>query len=174
MEYVMQSLMFIVLAGVALLSALMVVTQKNPMSSVLFLVLTFFCFAGFYVMLGAQLLAAIQIIVYAGAILVLFLFVVMMLNLREPEAEEGRSPVWKALGFVLGFGMILVFLAYLSGSPGPGIPPGSSSPASYAMGGTHELGKTLFTDFVLPFEIAGVLLLAAVLGAVSLAKKDRA
>ncbi|MDP8206965.1 MAG: NADH-quinone oxidoreductase subunit J [Candidatus Electryonea clarkiae] len=171
----MQGVMFIVLALVTLFSALMVITRKDPVSSILYLVLTFFCFAGFYVLLGAQFLAAVQIIVYAGAIAVLFLFVVMMLNLREPEAEEGKEliPIWKPLGYAVGIGVGIVFLSYLASSPGPAIPPLNGGDEIYAMGRADFLGKALFTDFILPFEIAGVLLLAAVLGAVALAKKKR-
>lgn len=169
----MQSFMFILLSMVTLFSALMVITRRNPVSSILYLVLAFFCFAGFYVMLGAQFLAAVQVIVYAGAIMVLFLFVVMMLNLREPETIEGGSPGWRALGFIVGIGLCIVLLAYLAGSPGPPIPPLSDDPQVYALGQADRLGDALFSKFVLPFEIAGVLLLVAVLGAVALAKKKR-
>ncbi|MBZ0264474.1 NADH-quinone oxidoreductase subunit J [bacterium] len=170
----MQSFMFILLTIVTLFSALMVVTRKNPVASILYLVLVFFCFAGFYVMLGAQFLAAIQIIVYAGAIMVLFLFVVMLLNLRDMDNVEGKPNAWQNLGIFAGIGMGLVILAYLSGSPGMSIAPVGNNPEVYAMGSAKYLGKALFMDFVLPFEIAGVLLLAAVVGAVALAKKKRA
>ncbi len=170
----MQSIMFILLSVVTLFSAMMVITRKDPVSSVLYLVLTFFCFAGFYIMLGAQFLAAVQIIVYAGAIMVLFLFVVMMLNLRDVDNLEGKTSLWQKLGYVLGIGLGLVLLAYLTGSPGPALPQLTGSVREFAMGRADWLGKTLFTEFVLPFEIAGVLLLAAVLGAVALAKKNRA
>ncbi len=169
----MQSIVFILLALVTFFSALMVITRKNPVTSILYLILTFFCFAGFYVLLGAQFLAAVQIIVYAGAVMVLFLFVVMMLNLRTPEENEGKSVVWKSLGFIVGIGLGLVLLSYLASEPGPAFPPLSNSPEEFAMGRADFLGKSLFTEFVLPFEVAGVLLLAAVLGAVALAKKKR-
>ncbi len=169
----MQTIVFSILALVSFFSAIMVVTRKNPVYSILFLVLTFFCFAGFYVMLGASFLAAIQIIVYAGAIMVLFLFVIMMLNLREPEALEGGANAWQGLGAVVGVGFGLVLMAFLAKSPGVGIPSYVPGEEAYAMGGARALGKLLFTEYVFPFEVAGVLLLAAVIGAVALAKKKR-
>ena len=132
----MQGVMFIILSLVTIFSALMVITRKNPVSSILYLILAFFCFAGFYVLLGAQFLAAVQIIVYAGAIMVLFLFVVMMLNLREPETAEGKDliPVWKPLGYAVGIGIGIVFLSYLAGSKGHALPPMSDSVQNYAQG----------------------------------------
>jgi len=111
--------------------------------------------------------------VYAGAIMVLFLFVVMMLNLREPEEIEEKSVVWKSFGVVVGAGLGIVLLAFFATSPGPAVPPIGDDPGMYAIGQADYLGKALFTDYVLPFEIAGVLLLATVLGAVALAKKKR-
>ncbi len=170
----MQTFMFIILTVITLFSALMVVTRKNPIASILYLVLVFFCFSGYYIMLGAQFLAAVQIIVYAGAIMVLFLFVVMMLNLRDPEAVEGKPLPWQTMGLFIGIGVGIVLLSYLAGSPGPGIPSLEPTKETYALGSAKFMGKSLFTDYVLPFEIAGVLLLAAVIGAVALAKKDRA
>ena len=169
----MQTIIFALLALVSLFSAIMVVTRKNPVYSILYLVLTFFCFAGFYVLLGATFLAAIQILVYAGAIMVLFLFVIMMLNLREPEELEGRPGVWQHLGVVVAIGFGLLILAFLGRSPGAGVPPFQPGEEAFAMGGAKALGKLLFTEFVFPFEVAGVLLLAAVIGAVALAKKKR-
>lgn len=169
----MQTIIFALLALVSLFSAIMVVTRKNPVFSILYLVLTFFCFAGFYVMLGATFLAAIQILVYGGAIMVLFLFVVMMLNLREPEELEGKNTLWQTMGAVVAIGFGLLVLAFLGRSPGAGIPNFQPGDEAYMMGGAKALGKLLFTEFVFPFEIAGVLLLAAVIGAVALAKRKR-
>ncbi len=168
----MQTIMFAMLAVVALFGAIMVITRRNPVFSILWLVLTFFSFAGLYVLLGAFFLAAVQIVVYAGAIMVLFLFVVMMLNLREPEKLEERKPVWIALGAIVGIGVGLVLLAYLVRS-GVGVTIFQPSPQAYVIGSARWLGKELFTDYVFAVEIAGVLLLAAVIGAVALAKKTR-
>jgi NADH-quinone oxidoreductase subunit J len=169
----MQTFTFALLALVSLFSAIMVITRKNPIYSILYLVLAFFCYAGFYVLLGASFLAAIQILVYAGAIMVLFLFVIMMLNLRDPEKLEGKRTIWQTLGAIVGAGFGLVLLAYLSSNPGIGVPSVPMTQEAYAMGSTSFVGKALFTDYVLAFEIAGVLLLAAVIGAVALAKKNR-
>lgn len=168
----MQTIMFVLLALTALVGAILVVTRRNPVYSVLWLVLTFFAFAGLYVLLGAYFLAAIQIIVYAGAIMVLFLFVVMMLNLREPEKPEQRKPVMIAAGVVVGGGIGLVILSYLARSRAI-VDVTEADDISYAIGSAKWLGKALFTDYVLTVEIAGVLLLAGVIGAVALAKKNR-
>lgn len=168
-----QTIVFAILALVSLFSGIMVVTRKNPVYSILFLVLAFFCYAGFYVLLGATFLAAIQILVYAGAIMVLFLFVVMMLNLREPEKMEGGTSFFQTLGFIVAGGFALVLMAFFAGQPGPGVPTYPPGEAAYAMGDAKELGMLLFTDYVFPFEIAGILLLAAVIGAVALAKRNR-
>ncbi len=169
-----QTIVFAIIALISLFSGIMVVTRKNPVYSILYLVLTFFCFAGFYVMLGATFLAAIQILVYAGAIMVLFLFVIMMLNLREPEKMEGGTSFFQTLGFIVAGGFAILLLAFFVGKPGPGVPPFPPGDAAYALGDAKQLGTLLFTDFVFPFEIAGILLLAAVIGAVALAKRDRA
>ncbi len=169
----MQTFTFALLALVSLFSAIMVITRKNPVYSILYLVLVFFCFAGFYVLLGASFLAAIQILVYAGAILVLFLFVIMMLNLRDPEKLEGKRSLWQTLGAIVGSGFGLVILSYLSANPGIGVPSVPMTQEAFALGSAAFVGKALFTDYVLAFEIAGVLLLAAVIGAVALAKKNR-
>ncbi|MBS1262411.1 MAG: NADH-quinone oxidoreductase subunit J [Calditrichaeota bacterium] len=168
-----QTIVFAILALISLFGGIMVVTRRNPVHSILFLVLTFFCFAGFYVMLGATFLAAIQVLVYAGAIMVLFLFVVMMLNLREPEALEGGPSFFQTLGFIVAAGMAVLLLAYFAGRPGPGVPPFSAGETAYEVGGPESLGMLLFTEYVFPVEIAGILLLAAVIGAVALAKRKR-
>lgn len=169
----MQTIMFLVLALTALVGGILVITRRNPVYSVLWLVLTFFAFAGMYVLLGAYFLAVIQIIVYAGAIMVLFLFVVMMLNLREPEKLEQRKPIMITAGVVVGGGIGLVLLSYLARARTM-IDLAQADEMSYAIGSARWLGKELFTNYVITVEIAGVLLLAGVIGAVALAKKDRA
>lgn len=160
----MNSFIFLVLAVVTIGAALMVVFSRNPVSSILYLVLTFFSLAAFYVVLGAQFIAAVQIIVYAGAIMVLFLFVVMLLNLNKID-EKGNNAL-KTLGIVAG-GILLVFLI-TAFSKFTGI----LTPAT-EMTTTQNLGEVLFTKYLVPFEIASVLLLVAIVGAVVLVKKER-
>lgn len=160
----MNPILFIILAIVTVGAALLVILSKNPVSSVLYLVLTFFCIAAFYVILGAQFLAAVQIIVYAGAIMVLFLFVVMLLNLRK--IEEKGSSFTKTLGVMAGAFIIILFITAFSGIE-------VAAPGAGELTPTEALGERLFTQYLIPFEIASVLLLVAIVGAVTLVKKKR-
>jgi NADH-quinone oxidoreductase subunit J len=135
----------------------------------MFLVLTIVSMAGLFVLLHAFFLAAVQVLVYAGAVMVLFLFVIMLLNLQV-ELTHGRSRGWymiSALGGLAFAGMLLRALSGGAGIPGPGMD--AAPPADY--GTTAVLGERLFTHFVLPFEITSVLLLVAVIGAVVVAKR---
>jgi NADH-quinone oxidoreductase subunit J len=158
---------FSILALVSIITALLMVFSKNPVHSVLYLILTFFAIAGQYVLLNAQFLAVVHIIVYAGAIMVLFLFVLMLLNLNQ-DTEPQKSASWK-LSAGVAAGMLLVTLVgALHGSVN--LPtPGAMNPH---IGLVQNLGKVLFTDFVVPFEIAGILFLAAMVGAVLVGKRD--
>lgn len=164
----MESIFFLFLAMVAIFSGLMVILKKNPIASVLFLVLALFCTAALYVLLLAPFIAAIQIIVYAGAIMVLFLFIIMLLNLKR--IDEGGSSLLKILGVVVS-GLLLVLTAFVVRRVA--IPADSgflrSSPEGF--GSVESVGRSLFTEYLLPFEIASFLLLAAIIGAVVLAKK---
>lgn len=146
---------------------LMVVLSKNPVNSVLYLVLTFFAIAGHYVLLNAQFLAAVHIIVYAGAIMVLFLFVIMLLNLNK-ETEPQKN-IWLKLSAGVASGLLLVVLVGSLKGAESIIPLNEFNPN---IGLIENLGKTLFSDFLLPFEISSVLLLAAMVGAVMLGKKS--
>ena len=160
----MNSLLFLVLAVVTIGAALMVVFSRNPVSSILYLVLAFFSLAAFYVVLGAQFIAAVQIIVYAGAIMVLFLFVVMLLNLNQ--IDEGGGGYLKTLGIVTGGVLVVILITAFSKFSG------TLTPAT-EMTLTQTLGEVLFTKYLIPFEIASVLLLVAIVGAVVLVKKER-
>lgn len=164
----METAFFILLAALAIFSALMVILKRNPIASVLFLVLTLFVTAALYVLLMAPFLAVIQIIVYAGAVIVLFLFVLMLLNINR--IQEGGAPTLKVLGVVVA-GLLLVVTAVVLRSVA--IPADSgflrSSPEGF--GSVEAVGRSLFTTYLLPFEIASFLLLAAIIGAVVLAKK---
>ena len=147
--------------------AIRVVSTKNPIHSVLYLVMTFFAIAGHYVLLNAQFLAAVHIIVYAGAIMVLFLFLIMLLNLNK-ETEPHKS-VWLKTSAVVASGLLLlVLVGALKGA--------STIQATNTfnpnIGLIENLGKTLFNDFLLPFELSSVLLLSAMVGAVMLGKKS--
>ncbi|GFO53628.1 NADH dehydrogenase subunit J [Geomonas sp. Red276] len=165
----MESIFFIVVAAVAVISSLLVITCKNPINSALSLVMTFFCLATFYVMLDAPFMAVTQVIVYAGAIMVLIIFVIMLLNIRTETAKRSSHAVFagSALGiFVLFQTCLFLMRGGMTGAPG-----GLDHAAIVKAGHVELIGKALFTDFLLPFEITSILLLAAIVGAVILAKK---
>lgn len=159
--------LFYFLSFLAIMFGLMVVLSKNPVNSVLYLVLTFFAIAGHYVLLNAQFLAAVHIIVYAGAIMVLFLFVIMLLNLNK-ETEPQKN-IWLKLSAGVSAGLLLVVLVGSLKGAESIIPLNEFNPN---IGLIENLGKTLFSDFLLPFEISSILLLAAMVGAVMLGKKS--
>jgi len=163
----LETILFLILAIGAVLTALLVVTSPSPIGSALYLVGTMFCLAGLYVLLSAPFLAAIQVIVYAGAIIVLLLFVIMLLNLRR--IEETISKGWRIAGLVVaGLTLFALFMAIVRGSSVlPGMP---SLPEGF--GKVAELGKILFTKYLYAFEATSVLLLAAMIGAVALVRKE--
>jgi NADH-quinone oxidoreductase subunit J len=163
----MTPVLFIALAVISVIFALLMVFSKNPVHSVLFLILTFFTIAGLYVMLNAQFLAVVHIIVYAGAIMVLFLFVLMLLNLNK-DSEPRKSTAW-LLASGVAAGMLLVTL--VGALKGSAYVPATIT-ANAQIGLVQNLGRVLFTDFVVPFEIAGILFLAAMVGAVLVGKRD--
>ena len=162
----MELILFIITGLVALVSAFMVITRRKPISSVLFLVLTFFCLAVLYVMLGAQFIAAMQIIVYAGAIMVLFLFVLMLLSHRGAQTWEVAGPLRKWLGFAAAGGVLLIAATAIQ-SVGR-----SDTPLDPTLGTVSAFGDALFNRFLLPFEIASVLLLGAIIGVVAMIKRQ--
>jgi NADH-quinone oxidoreductase subunit J len=150
--------------------SVLVVTRRNPVHSVMWMLVLFVHIAGLYLFLNAEFLAAIQIIVYAGAILVLFLFVIMLLNLRKEETESTMQKQWPVGA---GIGVVLViFLIVIVGKISVMPPLGDYSvTAIQAEGSMMTVGKVLYTQYLLPFEIASVVLLVAIIGAVVLAKK---
>jgi len=158
---------FLTLAVVSVIFALIVVFTKNPVHSVLFLILTFFTIAAQYVLLNAQFLAIVNIIVYAGAIMVLFLFVLMLLNLNT-ETEPQKSVGWKLAAGIASGMFLITLVGALKGTVQIPIPAESNS----QIGLVKNLGRVLFTEFVVPFEIAGILFLAAMVGAVMVGKRD--
>jgi NADH-quinone oxidoreductase subunit J len=156
------------LTALTLLSALMVVLSKNPVHSVLYLVFTFFCISGHYILLNAQFLMVVNIVVYAGAIMVLFLFVIMMMDLRK-NAPDSKTTLTKIAGAVLG-GTLLVIIVAATRKMNLG---GADAKTYIAQTGMVEgLGKVLYRDYVLPFELVSVLFFVAMVGAVMLGKRE--
>jgi NADH-quinone oxidoreductase subunit J len=160
--------LFLVLTGLTLFSAIVVVTARNPIHSVLALIATFFCLSGHYVLMNAQFLAAVNIIVYAGAIMVLFLFVIMFLNMRR-EDEESKTNLSKMISLIVG-GVLMVMLIMIFRVAQTGV----VDPQTYksTTGLAENLGVLLYSDYLLPFELASVLFLIAMVGAVMLGKRE--
>ena len=164
----MSQLLFYTLSALTVISALIVVFSRSPMYSVLSLIVCFFTIAGHYILLNAQFLAITHIIVYAGAIMVLFLCVVMLLNLNA-ETEKHKSPKLK-FAAVLSAGMLFLTLIAALRSTQLGE---FNTPPPSLIGMVEHVGQRLFTDYLLPFEISSILFLSAMVGAVALAKKER-
>ncbi len=158
---------FYFLSFVAIFCAVMMILSKNSVHSILYLILTFFCIAGHYLLLNAQFLAIVHLIVYAGAIMVLFLFVIMMLNLNQ-TTESKKSYVLPFAGIVSGGSLMLVLIAAIKRSDVLI----QKNVADESMGMIKTLGKVLFTEYALPFELASILFLIAMVGSVILSKKD--
>lgn len=152
----------------ALFGAIMVVASKNPVHSILFLIITFFAISGHYILLNAQFLAIVNIIVYAGAIMVLFLFVVMLMNLNASSEPPQKSKYLLYAGTIAGASLLLVLVAALKQSANAG----SLDLTKGDIGLIQNLGRVLFTDYVFPFEISSVLFLSAMIGAVVISKKE--
>lgn len=172
----METAIFLLFAALAVVSAVVVVAHRNPVHSTMSLVLTLFSVAVLFVLLGAPFLAALQILIYAGAILVLFLFVIMLLNIQREEAPHHGQPVqrWTA---VLGAAIFCGMLAMLFGrGSGAGSAPGGAAmaPLTPAMVSFQGLAQDLFSTYLLPFEIVGLLLLVAVIAASAVAKRPEA
>lgn len=161
-------LLFWFLTALALGSALMVIFSKNPVHSILWLIATFFAISGHYILLNAQFLAIVNIIVYAGAIMVLFLFVVMLMNLNASNSPL-KSKWLRFAGVISGGCLLLVLTAALKDTD---IMRQDVLMNKGEIGLIHNLGMVLFKDYVLPFEISSVLFLSAMVGAVVIGKKD--
>jgi NADH-quinone oxidoreductase subunit J len=168
------ALLFYAFAAITVIGALLVVTQKNPVYSVLSIIATFFGLAGLYVLLEAPFVAVVQIIIYAGAIMVLFLFVVMLLNVpREDAAEWDRShPLYRPMAVRIG-AVLAVLLALELGwalalTTGLGV---GVAEAADAMSSVQKLGEVLFTKYMFAFEVTSILIIIAMVGAVVLARK---
>jgi NADH-quinone oxidoreductase subunit J len=158
---------FFILAFLSVFSALMVVFSKKPVHSVLYLIFCFFTIAAHYILLNAQFLAAVHIIVYAGAIMVLFLFVIMLLNLNA-ETEPHKSTLVKSAAVVSGGLLLLVMVGVLKSGEGLS----SSATVDSSIGMVENLGDILYNKYMLPFEVSALLFLAAMVGATMIAKKE--
>jgi NADH-quinone oxidoreductase subunit J len=176
-----QAVAFYVLSALILGFAVMVVSARNTVHCVLFLVLNFLFVAALYVLLGAEFVAVIQILVYAGGIVVLYLFVVMLVNLKRPPEAHSDPRRRSKLGFALAV-VVLAQLAAIAmlGRGGVNLP-ASGGPsgglelpyqAGAGMGNTEQVGLLLYTDYLIPFEVASILLLVAMIGAIVLTKKE--
>ena len=164
-----QDVVFYVFAAILVFAALRVITVRNPVHAALWLVLSFFTAAGIWLLLGAEFLAIVLVLVYVGAVMVLFLFVIMMLDVNFDELRRNfRSylPVGAAVGALVLLEMVLVLLAGASaaGAPSATRPAGSN---------TEALGRLLYVDYVYPFELAAVLLLVAIVAAIALTHRKR-
>ena len=164
--------LFIIFAVIAVASALNILLQRNPLYSALSLIGTLLSLSALYMTVRAQFIAAIQIVVYAGAIMVLFVFVIMLLNVpkAQPEVEKQKGLRYLAIPFA---GLLIAETFYvLRLIPLRTLPPAPSANADQAVGTTWSIGTALFTDYLLPFEVTSVLILMAVVGAMVLARRE--
>jgi NADH-quinone oxidoreductase subunit J len=170
---IIQALAFYLFALVAVASGAMVVVARNPVHSVLFLILAFFNAAGLFVLMGAEFLAMILVVVYVGAVAVLFMFVVMMLDINFARLRQGAVrylPIGAAVGLVLLAELVLIFGSWI------GAPDGSQAmptPALSEMTNTEAIGRVLYTDYVYLFQASAMILLVAMIGAIVLALRSR-
>ncbi|HXI62947.1 MAG TPA: NADH-quinone oxidoreductase subunit J [Gemmatimonadales bacterium] len=166
-------IVFWAFAGLAMGSALLCITRRNPVSSALWLVVTLFALAGLFVLLDAQFIAVLQVLVYAGAIMVLFLFVIMLLNIGRATRSDIKGAWGLGVGVLLAGLMMVQLLALRFGAPPQQLtlPPGAMARAAAEQGMVAAVARPLFSTYLVPFEITSILLLAALVGAVVLAKR---
>jgi NADH-quinone oxidoreductase subunit J len=170
---IIATIAFYLFAGVTVGAAVLVIAARNPVHSVLFLILAFFSSAGLFVLMGAEFLAMVLVIVYVGAVAVLFLFVVMMLDINVTALREGflqYLPTGGAIGLVLLFEVLAVLGGWRLDIDGPAIP---SAPTPAGLTNTEALGVVLYTDYVYLFQAAGIVLLIAMIGAIVLTHRVR-
>ncbi|MEY2646322.1 MAG: NADH-quinone oxidoreductase subunit J [Sediminibacterium sp.] len=161
-------ILFYALSAFAIASAVMVLISKNPIHSVLWLILVFFAISGHYILLNAQFLAIVNIIVYAGAIMVLFLFVIMLMNVKK-DKEPQKQHLVKFIGVIAGGSFLTLLIALVKQTSQ--LEGKTVLLKEGTIGLIHPLGKALFSDYVVPFEISSVLFLSAMVGAVIIGKK---
>lgn len=164
----MEQILFFLVAFLAVVSAAFFVFAKSPMYAILFLIITMFSISGLYILLNAQFLGIVQIIVYAGAIMVLFLYILMMLNLNKGD-ESRKKNVMKLAGVFSGGLLLIGMLGAFRGIEQNLVAPEG---IDHSVGLTKNLGRLLFNEYILPFELASILILAGIVGAVLIGKKD--
>ena len=167
-----EAVAFYVLSAFILGFAVAVVTSRDTVHSVLFLVVNFLFVAMLYVLLGAEFLAVIQILVYAGGIVVLYLFVVMLVNLKRPPESHKDRRRRNRLGFALALAVLIELVVIGAYTAVPATPPRGRGNAPPLVGNTEQVGWLLYTDYLIPFELASILLLVAMIGAIVLAKRE--
>ena len=167
----MTPVVFLALAAMGLVGALMVVVQRNPVISALYLILSFISLAGMYVLLHAPFLAAVQVVVYAGAIMVLFVFVIMLLNLRHDIDDGLHHAARRVLGWAFALGLVAIFYQMLRQPWALGPAGSETAEAVTKVGNTEAIGMRLYTDYLFPFEVTSLVLLVGIIGAVVLAKR---
>jgi NADH-quinone oxidoreductase subunit J len=163
------TILFWFLSGLAVISAIMVLVSKNPVHSVLWLVVVFFAISAHYILLNAQFLAIVNLIVYAGAIMVLFLFVIMLMNLNA-ETEPQKNAWFKMTGVVSGGLLLWIFISVVRSSTE--LNTRLTQMGTGDIGLIKNLGLVLFRDYAVPFELSSVLFLSAMVGAVVIGKKE--
>lgn len=166
-----QWLIFLGMAFVSIIASLMVITRKNPIHSALFMVLTLLCVAVLYILLHSPFIAIIQVIVYAGAIVMLIVFVIMLLDLEEELRSRLKIASFKVIGGFLAV-VFLMGILYAAVAKSPAGQAGSYTAEKMASN-VRAIGESLFTTYLFPFEIVSILLVAAIIGAVILSKKRR-
>jgi NADH-quinone oxidoreductase subunit J len=172
---ILSAIMFYLFAAVAVASGVMVVSARNPVHSVLFLILAFFNAAGLFLLMGAEFLAMILVIVYVGAVAVLFLFVVMMLDIDFAELRSGATrylPIGALVGFILLAELVLIFGSWAI-APNVASLAAAPTPSGTAMTNTRALGDLLYTRYIFAFQVAGMILLVAMIGAIVLTLRQR-
>ncbi len=165
--YTITQWLFGIISFLSIMFALMVVFTRNPINSVLYLVLTFFCIAAHYLLLNAQFLAIVHIAVYAGAIMVLFLFVIMLMNLNQ-DSEPQKTMMSKLIAGIIGGLLLVVLVGALKGTEQLQL----SQVGHSEIGIVKNLGRVLFHEYLFPFEIVSILLLSALVGAIMIGKKE--